>query len=165
VLVHCRAGVSRSATIVVAYVMKSKGWTLKESLSFVKKQRAIISPNHGFLSQLVLYEKLLFNGSTSLDSGLDTKYLENRITEISDKVVAFQRALQKINPSSNEVKIQGLRILCKEYEYETSKLKQMGPTEPKVISLEKELREVTDFLDKYLPAKFIATDVIWDCVI
>ncbi|KJE95366.1 hypothetical protein CAOG_05820 [Capsaspora owczarzaki ATCC 30864] len=59
VLVHCKMGVSRSASAVIAYIMKSLGWPLKKSLEFVKSQRRIIRPNPGFTKQLEEYEGIL----------------------------------------------------------------------------------------------------------
>lgn len=41
VLVHCRAGRSRSAAVVVGYLMKSRGWTATEALAFVGSRRQI----------------------------------------------------------------------------------------------------------------------------
>lgn len=37
ILVHCHAGVSRSATVVIAYLMQSMGMTFKEALKFASK--------------------------------------------------------------------------------------------------------------------------------
>jgi len=48
ILVHCFAGVSRSATIVIAYLMQELGMPLSEALMHVKKQRYFINPNDGF---------------------------------------------------------------------------------------------------------------------
>jgi len=52
VLVHCSAAISRSPTIVAAYLMKSRGMTLRESLQALVKARSVVSPNPGFLRQL-----------------------------------------------------------------------------------------------------------------
>jgi protein-tyrosine phosphatase len=57
VLVHCAAGVSRSATITVAYLMKKNNWSFKTAYNYVKKKRSVIGPNPGFLRQLRAYEK------------------------------------------------------------------------------------------------------------
>jgi len=46
--VHCAAGVSRSASIVIAYLMKINHWTFENAYSFVKSKRKIIDPNFGF---------------------------------------------------------------------------------------------------------------------
>lgn len=57
-LVHCRAGISRSATIVIAYLMKTNRWNLSRALSYVRGKRRIIKPNDGFIEQLKKYESL-----------------------------------------------------------------------------------------------------------
>lgn len=57
VLVHCMAGISRSATIVISYIMKKFSWCYEKSLIFVKDKRAGIMPNCGFEKQLRKYEK------------------------------------------------------------------------------------------------------------
>lgn len=58
-LVHCFAGISRSPTIVLAYLMKHYGHTLERALSICKDARPRIEPNPGFLKQLEAYEKEL----------------------------------------------------------------------------------------------------------
>lgn len=59
VLVHCRAGVSRSATAVLYYLVKSGNCSnLFEAVKYLKSCRPCISPNDGFIKTLV---KLLEN--------------------------------------------------------------------------------------------------------
>lgn len=62
VLVHCVAGISRSPTITIAYLMKTNGWTLCEALAFVKGKRTIVCPNLDFLVELQSFERQLFPG-------------------------------------------------------------------------------------------------------
>ncbi|KAI1900915.1 hypothetical protein AGOR_G00054750 [Albula goreensis] len=52
ILVHCAVGVSRSATLVLAYLMIRQNMTLVDAIKTVKDQRGII-PNRGFLRQLI----------------------------------------------------------------------------------------------------------------
>ena len=51
VLVHCGEGISRSATIVLAYLMIKCGFTAQESVKQVRRYRSIL-PNVGFLKQI-----------------------------------------------------------------------------------------------------------------
>lgn len=59
VLVHCKMGVSRSASVVIAYAMKAYDWTFSEALDHVKTQRNCIKPNKNFLTQLETYQGML----------------------------------------------------------------------------------------------------------
>ncbi|KAJ8313801.1 hypothetical protein KUTeg_008362 [Tegillarca granosa] len=59
VLVHCNAGVSRAATIVIGYLMKTKGMTYQQAFDYTKSKRPCICPNSGFRTQLATYEKML----------------------------------------------------------------------------------------------------------
>ena len=58
-LVHCKLGVSRSTTFVIAYLMKYANLTTDEAFEFVKNKRSSIKPNDGFMRQLRMYEKIL----------------------------------------------------------------------------------------------------------
>ena len=57
VLVHCVAGVSRSSSLCIAYLIKYKRMTLRQAYYHVKQRRPIIRPNVGFFRQLIDYEK------------------------------------------------------------------------------------------------------------
>jgi len=56
-LVHCVAGVSRSASLVCAYLIKYENMSLRQAYQYVKMARPIIRPNLGFWKQLIDYEK------------------------------------------------------------------------------------------------------------
>ena len=53
VYVHCHAGVSRSSSMVIYYVMKAKGWSFREALGYVKSLHPRTDPNPGFVKQLI----------------------------------------------------------------------------------------------------------------
>uniref|UniRef100_A0A3B3Y3N9 Uncharacterized protein n=1 Tax=Poecilia mexicana TaxID=48701 RepID=A0A3B3Y3N9_9TELE len=64
-LVHCNAGVSRSAALCLAYLMKHRGASLLEAHRLLKSCRPVVRPNPGFWRQLIQYEAEL-RGSSSV---------------------------------------------------------------------------------------------------
>jgi protein-tyrosine phosphatase len=59
VLVHCQAGVSRSATICIAYLMNHLRISMEQAFDYLKSRRSVISPNINFMCQLLDYEAQL----------------------------------------------------------------------------------------------------------
>ncbi|BEJ14435.1 hypothetical protein CspHIS471_0402020 [Cutaneotrichosporon sp. HIS471] len=57
VYVHCKAGRSRSVTVVLAYLIHANAWTLKTSYAYVAERRHGISPNIGFVAELIQFEE------------------------------------------------------------------------------------------------------------
>ncbi|KAF8746234.1 hypothetical protein AX14_000033 [Amanita brunnescens Koide BX004] len=81
VLIHCQCGVSRSATLVIALVMRAAAerassvppevWSLKgmhDAYSYVKEKSKWISPNMSLIYQLLEYQKRLKSDTGSVDS-------------------------------------------------------------------------------------------------
>ena len=58
-IVVCTAGISRSATICIAYLMKYEGKSLEQAHAQVKQARRFVKPNPGFWRFLVSYEQRL----------------------------------------------------------------------------------------------------------
>jgi len=59
IFVHCAAGVSRSASMVISYIMATKAMKYQEAHDFVKQKRDVICPNTGFSKQLKKLEELI----------------------------------------------------------------------------------------------------------
>ena len=60
VLIHCHAGVSRSSTMVIAYLMWSQHWRFQPTIQFVRQQRSCVDPNIGFIGQLMEFDTYLY---------------------------------------------------------------------------------------------------------
>ncbi len=123
--------------------MLSKKWTLKESLDFVKGKRPIISPNPSFLSQLIRYEISLFGRSTiSADGEFD--FWERKLTQISNKVFALNRATSNSDAFSKDKK-ERLKELCQQYLKELKSLQEMYGD---FGAIERELTQVMERISK-----------------
>ncbi|KAL3656330.1 hypothetical protein V7S43_018822 [Phytophthora oleae] len=59
ILVHCNKGVSRSSSMVVAYLMKLRSMSFEQALDFVVDRRPVANPNESFLHQLQEYGRRL----------------------------------------------------------------------------------------------------------
>lgn len=64
VLVHCFQGKSRSSSVIIGYLMQTRGLTFEESLQFVKSKRPVVAPNIGFALQLRKFERKLKDATT-----------------------------------------------------------------------------------------------------
>ena len=60
VLIHCMYGRSRSATIMIAYLVRKFGYNVQDSLNYVKMCREDIEPNEYFVKQLENYYNKLY---------------------------------------------------------------------------------------------------------
>nr|XP_033808069.1 serine/threonine/tyrosine-interacting protein isoform X2 [Geotrypetes seraphini] len=58
VLVHGNAGISRSAALVIAYIMETFGIKYRDAFTYVQERRFCINPNAGFVHQLQEYEAI-----------------------------------------------------------------------------------------------------------
>jgi len=62
VFVHCAAGISRSPTIVAAYLLvQAHVATPTEAIAFLQTKRSFVSPNSGFMEQLNAFHAAQFN--------------------------------------------------------------------------------------------------------
>ena len=73
VLVHCNDGMSRSASLVIAYLMQKYGLDFKKALNHVQSRRFCVQPNDGFEQQLrefePIYRALVENSTVEDRSG------------------------------------------------------------------------------------------------
>lgn len=62
---HCLAGVSRSVTVTLAYLMHSRLLNFEEAFALVRLRKPDISPNFHFLRQLHAFERQLLDENPS----------------------------------------------------------------------------------------------------
>ena len=63
IYIHCTCGVSRSASIVIAYLMWKTHSSFVQVYNFVQKRRPCIEPSIAFIKQLKKFEKILKNNN------------------------------------------------------------------------------------------------------
>ena len=83
IFVHCVFGKSRSASVVIFYVMKEKKMNFQDAKNFVKNIRNIVEPNSGFESELNRYYEEHIKNEVEKNNN-DGKE-ENNINEIKEK--------------------------------------------------------------------------------
>ncbi|KPI90667.1 putative dual-specificity protein phosphatase [Leptomonas seymouri] len=99
VLVHCQKGRSRSATIVLAYLIYTNGWSVAEAMRYVVTRRPCAEPNIGFMEELrKLQESLPAEERTKRYSGLclfmrnlDSQTSEAHVRETFERRVGLVR--------------------------------------------------------------------------
>ncbi|CAG9768546.1 unnamed protein product [Ceutorhynchus assimilis] len=105
ILVHCYFGISRSATVVLAYMMKKNQLSYTEAYNKLKSKRSLVFPNKGFVTQLRLYKEMGYKIDPSY-----TKYKMFRLSVAADKVakakILPQNFLNLIQPDPGLVQSQ-----------------------------------------------------------
>jgi predicted protein tyrosine phosphatase len=79
--VHCKWGISRSPSAVISYLIKYHKLSLYEAKSLVKARREFISPNSGFIEQLVNYARLFHHSHNIVSASLAHKPSNTYLTE------------------------------------------------------------------------------------
>jgi dual specificity MAP kinase phosphatase len=119
VLVHCYAGISRSAAIVIAYLMQFHSWTYDHCYAHVKSKRKIIAPNINFVGQLMRFE-------TTLVIKPKGQQFDEQEEMITDETDCAQSSNQTKSALSAEVKVKPVTLLSPVVEDESSSREQVN---------------------------------------
>jgi len=87
VLVHCLAGVSRSSSLVMAYLVRYKNFNLMDAYDYVAEKRKIIEPNDAFFYQLTIYERQLKDKTVMIDALRGSQKIEDSVTVLSEDIL------------------------------------------------------------------------------
>jgi len=124
VLVHCQMGISRSASIVVAYMMwkKRPEITLDHALTYAMARREEVSPNVGFVQALVKWEEKL-RGETTCEFDVRLyamfRYLLAGVSNKEMRILYGQMSLKIMDEyERDDAFIVTMRADCKRAGYE-----------------------------------------------
>ncbi|XP_064466789.1 dual specificity protein phosphatase 22-B-like [Ornithodoros turicata] len=102
VLIHCLAGVSRSVTIAVAYVMSVTSLSWREALKAVRGARSIANPNFGFQKQLHEFEcKKLYEERKRLRQKFSRESFYDDEQECRKLLVAYHNSVRPLEPCAS----------------------------------------------------------------
>ncbi|XP_030633990.1 protein phosphatase Slingshot homolog 2 [Chanos chanos] len=99
-LVHCKMGVSRSASTVIAYAMKEYGWDLERAFEHVKDRRAVTKPNPSFMKQLEEYQGILL-ASKQRHNKLWRSHSDSDLSERREPPCRTPHTLGRSDPHNN----------------------------------------------------------------
>ena len=97
--VHCHMGISRSPSIVLAYLIEKKKMSYMDSIQFILQKRRV-APRPFFLQQLKLYERILKenNGAFDLQNEIYTQFtLEVKINKLKQLFDSNKKKKKKKN--------------------------------------------------------------------
>ncbi|KAL5522325.1 YVH1 [Sanghuangporus sanghuang] len=149
VLVHCQAGMSRSATIVAAYLMYAEQLDAELALEKIKKARPSTQPNDGFLAQLDVFYQASYKVSRK-NKIMRMYYLERALDEImngdgtlpsTNMFASFPRTPGDSAPPTPGAHVPRRRIRCKFCRTELAAREhmldhgQVGPATPAAASV------------------------------
>ena len=103
ILVHCHLGISRSPSVVLYYLVRNTGMSLEAAMKFLKKKRAIVSPRHSFMHQLIDAEEALTGKASTLSK--ETYPIQSEEPKSTKSFVILD-----IKPISSQVPMDELEI-------------------------------------------------------
>ncbi len=118
VLVHCSSGVSRSSTIVIAYLMNKLKITLRDAYRYVYERRNIILPGIGFFRELMALDLKLY---ASNSMGLKEYYaysVQKSVKEMYQKDVSYEDCFSEIGKTGYDEDteiLQAIENISKKY--------------------------------------------------
>ncbi|GFO07759.1 dual specificity protein phosphatase [Plakobranchus ocellatus] len=101
VLVHCHGGISRSATVCLAYLMFSRHLRLDDAFDYVRARRHVISPNANFMMQLSQFETELRKLGFCWPSTWQERYPSSSSSTTTDEDMSWEDEKTRLESSSS----------------------------------------------------------------
>ncbi len=148
ILIHCMAGISRSVTLTVAYLMRHFSMSMQAAYQYVKERRPAISPNLNFMGQLVEFENSSV-GEGALGEGerqalqleaytpsLEQEQLSERVkVRTSCSGSSSKKNTPEASRSTPEAATEGPRFVLKLTASKKRKNEKMSPrTSPRILT-------------------------------
>ena len=103
ILVHCLAGISRSTTVVCAYIMRKYQMSAERAIDFVLEKRDCISPNDGFIQQLKLFHRMGY--TLNANDRAFRNYLNQIYVGINRKNQSLSKYFERLAVASSLTKV------------------------------------------------------------
>jgi len=105
--VHCQSGQNRSATLVIAILMKHEGKTLKDAYKIVKRKRPVVQINKHYAKQLRAMEFELFGDISMASDWMEINSVDmdtGKVVFSGDPSMANLQTVRTVRKDSNELK-------------------------------------------------------------
>ncbi|KAG8995334.1 hypothetical protein FRB94_009281 [Tulasnella sp. JGI-2019a] len=113
ILVHCAAGISRSSSVVAAYLIFTKNMDVPTALSTIREQRRWIYPNDSFMKQLELFHAASCS-ITDSDKATRAHYLERAVQNVRSGKTILSEQTPVTSSAPNNGKIRKIRCrMCR----------------------------------------------------
>ena len=99
-------GISRSATVVIAYLMSRYGMTYKSALEFVKSIRPQVRPNRYFRQQLQQFEYELYGSYSSIYRGTQSNSGHKKSSKKKNKSLPSMTSTKTTGTTTKTVRFQ-----------------------------------------------------------
>ncbi|RUS79580.1 hypothetical protein EGW08_012651 [Elysia chlorotica] len=101
VLVHCHGGISRSATVCLAYLMFSRHLRLDDAFDYVRARRNVISPNANFMMQLSQFETELRKLGVCWPEAWSKRYPSSSSSTTTEEDMSWDDRKNRLESSSS----------------------------------------------------------------
>ena len=101
VLVHCHGGISRSATVCLAYLMFSRHLRLDDAFDYVRARRHVISPNANFMMQLSQFETELRKLGVCWPAAWSQRYPSSSSSTTTEEEMSWEGHHNRLESSSS----------------------------------------------------------------